>query len=105
MHIELYERSVSNGAKTVHLSGLDHEDVAGASLELPPVDVPQAPAFAHELHFIVRMPMGARASPGLGAEEKHGDVDIPMFGSDKLVRASLKRQVLLMDAVHRRLLR
>lgn len=101
MHIELHEWRVSNGAKAVYLPGLDHQDVAGPSLELATVDVPQAPALPHELDFIIWMPMGPGASPGLGAEEKHGDVDIPMFGSDKLVRASLKRQVLLMDAVHR----
>ena len=101
MHIELHEWRVSNGAKAVYLPGLDHQDVTGPSLELATVDVPQAPALPHELDFIIWMPMGPGASPGLGAEEKHGDVDIPMFGSDKLVRASLKRQVLLMDAVHR----
>jgi hypothetical protein len=46
------------------------------------------------------MTMGPRAASGERAEEKHGDVYITVIGPDELVRAALKGQVLLTNAVH-----
>jgi hypothetical protein len=46
------------------------------------------------------MTMGARTTAREGAEEEHGDVDIPVVGPDEVMRAALKWQVLLTNAVH-----
>jgi hypothetical protein len=52
------------------------------------------------MDFVVRMTMGSWTTPGEGAEEEHGDVHIAVVGPDEVVRAALKRQVLLTNAVH-----
>lgn len=102
MHIELHERRIPDAVKAVDLASLDDEYVAGASLELLSVDGPQAASLPHELDFIVRMSMGPGSTPGEGAQEEHRDVDISVIGADKLVRAALEWQILLMDTVHAR---
>jgi hypothetical protein len=100
MDINLDQRCIADAAETMNLPGLDDKDVTGAGFEFLPVDVPEAPAFPDELDFIVGMTMGSRAAPGKGAEQKGGDIDIPVLGSNELVRAPLKWQVLLTDTIH-----
>jgi hypothetical protein len=100
MHVELNEGSVPNAAEAVDLPGLDDENVTRPGLEFLPVDGPETAAFPHELDFVVRMTMGSRTTTGKGAEEEHGDVHIPVVGPDELVRAAMKWQVLLTNAVH-----
>jgi hypothetical protein len=70
VHIHLDERSVANAAKTVHFTCFDHEDVAGASLELLAIHIPQASAFPDELDFVIRVTMWSWAAAGLTVEEK-----------------------------------
>jgi hypothetical protein len=101
MYIELDERRLANAAEAMDLPGLDDENVTGARFEFLSVDGPEAPAFPDELDFIVRMTMGPWATSGEGAEEEDGDIDVPVFGSNELVRAALKWQVLLTDTIHR----
>jgi hypothetical protein len=60
----------------------------------------ETPAFPHELDFVIRMTMGPGTTPRKGAEEEDRDVDIPVLVAHELVRAALKRQVMLMDTVH-----
>ena len=100
MYINLDERPVANASEAMDLPCLDDKDVAGAGFEFFPIDRPEAPTFSDELDFIVRMAMGARAPPRQRAEEEGGDIDVAVLGSNELVRAALKWQVLLMDTVH-----
>jgi hypothetical protein len=89
MYIELDQGRVANAAEAVDLAGLDDENVARPGFEFLSIDGPETPAFPHELDFIIRMTMGSRATP-----------HVAVIGPDELVRASLKRQVLLTKAVH-----
>jgi hypothetical protein len=82
------------------LAGLDDENLTRARFELLAIDGPEATAFPDELNFIVRMAMGARTTPGKGAEEEHGDIHVAVIGPDELVRAALKGQLVLTDTVH-----
>jgi hypothetical protein len=100
MHVELNKRAVTNTAKTVDLAGLDDENVTRPGFEFHTVDGPETTAFPHELDFVVGMPMGAWTTAREGAEEEHGDVDLPVVGPDEVMRAAMKWQVLLTDAVH-----
>jgi hypothetical protein len=100
MHIELDERSVTDAAKSVNLAGLDDENVTRPCFEFLSVDGPETAAFPHELDFVVRMTMRARATTRQSAEQEHGDVHIAVVGPDEVVRAALKWQVLLTNAVH-----
>ena len=100
MHIQLDKRSVTNAAKTVNLAGLDDENVTRPGFEFHAVDGPETTAFPHELDFVVRMAMGARTTARKRTEEEHGDIDITVVGPDELMRAALKWQVLLTNALH-----
>src|SRR5215510_3550724 len=100
VHVELHERRVADAAEAVNLAGLDHEDVAGAGLELLAVHRPQAAPLPDELHLIVRMTMRSGTTTGQRAEKEDRDVDVAMIGADELMRASLKRQVLLTGSMH-----
>ncbi len=99
MYIKLDERRVTNAAKAMDLPGLDNKNVTCAGFEVLSVDSPETAAFPHELDFIVRMTMGPRTTARERAEEEHGDIDVAVIGPDKVVRAALKWQVLLTDAV------
>src|SRR5262249_30754359 len=100
MHVELHERAIADAAEAVHFARLDHEDVAGARLELAPLDDPSAAALLDELHFVVGMTMRPRAGAGLAAKQEHRNVDVALIGADEVVRAAAKRELLLADAVH-----
>ena len=100
MYVDLNERFLTDAAEGMDLSGLDDEDIPGASLELLTVHVPEAAALSHDLDFIVRMTMGSRATPGLCAEKKDRDVHVAVVGADELVRAADEGQVFLANAVH-----
>jgi hypothetical protein len=99
MDIHLDQGRVANAVKTVDLPRLDDKDVPGTRLELFSIDGPEAAAFSHELHFIVRMTMGTRASSRQGAEQEGGDIDAAILRSNELMRASDEGKVLLTDSV------
>jgi hypothetical protein len=100
MHIELNQGRVTNAAEAVDLTRFDDEDVTCASFEFLSIDSPEPAPFPHELDFIVRMTMGPGATPREGAEEEYGDIHVAVIGPNELVRTTLKRQVLLTNAVH-----
>jgi hypothetical protein len=100
VHVELDEGCVTDAAEAVDLAGLDDENVARTGFEFLSVDAPETAAFPHELDFVVRMTMRPRTTPGESAEEEHGDVHIAIVGPDEVVRAAMKWQVLLTNAVH-----
>jgi hypothetical protein len=100
MYINLDQGPVANAAEAMDLPGLDDKNITGAGFEFLPVDRPETPAFPDELDLIVRMTMGPGTTPGEGAEEENGDIDVAVLGSNEVVRAALKWQVLLTDTVH-----
>lgn len=100
MHVNLDERRIADAFEAVDLAGLDNQDVAGAGFELAAVHVPQSPAFRHELNFVVRVTVRSGPAAGRRAEQVDGNVDIAVIGADKLVRAALKRQILLPSPMH-----
>jgi hypothetical protein len=101
MDINLDKWPVPDATEAVDLSRLDDEDIPGAGLEFLPVDGPEAPPFPDELDFIVRMTMRPGPLARKGAEKEDRDVDIAVIGSDEFMRAAVKRQILLTNAVHR----
>jgi hypothetical protein len=100
MDIHLDEGRVANAAETMDLPGLDDKNVTGAGFEFLTVDRPEAPACPDELDFIVRMTMGPGTTSGEGTEEENGDIDVAVLGSNEVMRAALKWQVLLTDTIH-----
>jgi hypothetical protein len=100
MDIKLDERHVANAAKAMDLSALDDENVTGARFEFLSVDRPEASAFSDELDLIVRMTMGPRTTSRQGTEKEDRNIDVAVLGSNELVRATLKGQVLLTDTIH-----
>jgi hypothetical protein len=101
MDVELYEGRVTDTAEAVYLSGVNDEDVARAGFTFFPVDGPESAAFPHELDFNVRMAVGPGTAPGEGAEEEHGDIHVTVISPNELMRAALRWQILLTDAIHR----
>src|SRR4051794_28388124 len=104
MDVDLHQRRIADAAKTMNLARLDDEDIAGAGFEFLSVHIPQATALSHDLHFIVRMTMWPRPTPGLCAEKKDRDVHVAVVGADELVRAADEGQVFPANAVHGRIL-
>jgi hypothetical protein len=64
MHIDLYQRRVTDAVEPVDLSGLDYQDVTGTGLEFLAVDGPEPSAFSHELDFVIRMAVRPGSSAG-----------------------------------------
>jgi hypothetical protein len=100
MYIDLNERRLADAAEAMDLPGLDDKNVTGPGFEFLPVDGPEAPALPDELDFIIRVAMGPGTTPGESAKKEYGDIDVAVLGSDEVVRAALKWQILLADTVH-----
>ena len=100
MYIELDQGRLTNAAEAVDLPSLDDKYVTRAGFEFLSIDGPETAAFPHELDFIVRMTMGSRTTPREGAEQEYGDIHVAVIGPDEAMRATLKRQLLLTNAVH-----
>src|SRR5690349_13394647 len=86
------------------LAGFDHEDIARCAFKGLSIHGPKSAALPHKLDFVVRMAMRARPISRLGPQEKYRSIHVSMLGSDKLIGAAHKRQVLLTNVVHRILL-
>jgi hypothetical protein len=95
VHVRLDERGVADAPETVNLPRFDDENVPGAGFELLAVDSPHPSAFPDELDFIVWMTMWSGTFTREGVVQEHGDIDLAVVGSDEVVRAFQKRQVLL----------
>ncbi len=100
MHIDLNQGFIANAAEAVDFSGLDHEDVARAGLELLPVHGPETAPLSYELHFIVGVTVRSGPASRQGPQEEHRHIDIAIVRADELVRAALKREILLANPVH-----
>src|SRR3954447_7404578 len=100
MDVHLYQRLLPDAAKAVNFTCLDHENVARAGLELLPVDLIEPSPGPNELDLIVRMPVWSRPASRQGAQQERGDRDVAMVGPDEVVRAAVKRQVLLSNSEH-----
>src|SRR6476646_7444580 len=93
MDIQLNERLVADALEAVNLAGLDDEDVTRAGLELLAIHCVESATSLNELDLVVRMPMRAWPATRLAVEQEDGDVDVPVVGSNEIVRASLEREV------------
>src|SRR5206468_1911092 len=100
VHVELHQRRVADVLEAMDLAGLDHEDVAGARLELLAIDDPQSATFLDELDLVVGMSMRSGAGAGLAAKQKNRHADVSVIDADEVERAPAKRQILLPDAIH-----
>ncbi|MEO5580317.1 MAG: hypothetical protein ABIR58_06630 [Gemmatimonadaceae bacterium] len=100
MHIELNERVACNAHVTMYFAGFDNENVARAGLEFLGVDIAEAAALSYKLDFIARMTMGPGTTARQAVEKEHRNIGVTVVGPNELVRAALKRQVLLADAIH-----
>jgi hypothetical protein len=63
MHIHLDQGGVANAPEAMNVSRLDDQNVTRPSLEVLPVDGPQARPSPDELNFVVRMAVGPGAAP------------------------------------------
>jgi len=100
VNVDLHQRRVTNRLEAVNLTGLDDKDIARATLEGLAVDGPNSPAFTNELDFIIRVPVRTRSRTRLSMEQEHRDACVALFRSNKLMRTTNKRQILLAHVMH-----
>src|SRR6266850_5380559 len=98
--VELYQWRIANGLEAVDLAGLDDKDVSGAALERLAIDSPRSAALTDELDLVIRMPMRTRSRTGLAIEQERRNTGVALLSSDKLIRTTNKRQVLLTHMMH-----
>jgi len=98
--VYLDQRLVSDALKTVDLSGLDHQDVSRARLELLAIHDIASPALSHELDLVVWMAMGIRPAARQSPEQEDRNVDLTLVRAHELVRAPLEGQILLTNPIH-----
>src|SRR5262249_44193283 len=99
--VELHEGFVADVLEAVNLAGFDDEDVAGTPLELDAVHVPASASRLDELDLVIGMPMRTRPSAGFSVEEKDGDVDVAVVGSDEVVGAAFDWEIFAAEPFHR----
>src|SRR5215831_5635855 len=102
MHVQLYQRGIANRLEAVDLSCLDDKDVSGAAFEGLAVYRPHSATFADELDLVIRMPMRTWSRTGFPMKQEHRNIGIALLSSDKLMRTTNKRQVLLPHMMHPR---
>ncbi|HEY9516477.1 MAG TPA: hypothetical protein VIQ74_12425 [Gemmatimonadaceae bacterium] len=83
--VQLHEWSITDASKTMYLTRLDHQYVAGAGLEFFTVHGPAPAPFADELHLVVRMAMRPRAASRKAMKKKYGDANISVVSTDEIV--------------------
>ena len=101
VYVHLKQGLLADALEAVDFSRLDDQDVSRAGLEFLPVHDVTSPVLSQELDFVVGMAVGTRSAAWQRSEKKHRDVDAALIGADELVRAALKRQILLTNAIHR----
>ena len=84
----------------MHLAGLDHKNIYRTAFERLSVHRPHSSSFSDELDLIVRMPMRPRTGSRLPMEQEHRNIGSALFRSNKLMRTTDKRQLLLPHVVH-----
>ena len=85
MNVQLNERFVAYGLEAVNLAGLDHKNVARASLELLTIDVICSAARLNELDFVVWMSVRSRPASRLSVEQENTDFHFAVVSADKVV--------------------
>jgi len=98
--IHLYQRRTADSFEAVNLTRLDYKNVSSAALEGFAVDRPHSPAFTNELNLVIRMTMRTRSGAWLPVEQEHRDTGVSVLGSDKLMRTTNERQVLLPHVIN-----
>jgi hypothetical protein len=100
MHVYLDERLVTDAAEAVDLARLDHKNVPGAGLELLPVHDIKTAAFPEELDLVVGVTVRAGPASRQGSKEEYGDIHVTVLGPHEPMRAALKGEIILTNAVH-----
>jgi hypothetical protein len=98
--VELDQGGVACSFEAVDFAGFDDEDVSGTTLEGLAVDGPSSAALSDELNLVVRMAMRARSGTRFAVKKEDGYSGIPLLRSDKFVRTSYERQILLAYVMH-----
>src|SRR6266850_6761045 len=98
--VELYQWRIANGLEAVNLAGLDDKDVSRTALKRLAIDSPRSTALTDELDLVIRMAMRTRSRTGLAIEQEHRNSGVALLSSDKLIRATNKRQILLTHVMH-----
>jgi len=100
VHVDLYQRRITNRLEAVDLARLDDKDISSATLEGLAVDRPHSASFANELDLVIGMAMGTRPGAGLPVEQEHRNTGVTLYRADKLMRTTNKRKVLLPHVEH-----
>src|SRR5882762_436543 len=100
VNVELHQRRITNRLEAMNLTGLDDKDISRAALEGLAVDGPHSPALTDELDLVIRVPVRTRSRTGLPVEEEHRNTRVALLGSNKLMRTTNKRQILLAHVMH-----
>ena len=100
VNVELYQRRITNRLEAMDLTGLDDKDISRAALEGFAVHRPHSPAFSDKLDLVIRVSVRTRARTGLPMEQEHRNAGIALLNSNKLMRTTDKRQILLAYVMH-----
>src|SRR5215831_2022088 len=84
----------------MNLTGLNDKDISRAALEGLAVDRPHSPAFTDELDLVIRVAVRARSRTGLPLEQERRNTSVALLSSNKLMRTTNKRQILLAHVMH-----
>src|SRR5712671_5883121 len=98
--VDLHQRRITHRLETVNFAGLNDKDVSRSAFKRLAVDRPRSPALADKLDFVIGMPMRPRPRTGLAIEHEHRNTGVALLRSDKLMRTTNKRQVLLTHVMH-----
>jgi hypothetical protein len=99
VHVELYQRRIANRLETMDLTGIDHKDISRAALERFAVYRPHSSPFTDELTLVIRVPVRPRSRTGLAIEQEYRNTGVPLLRSNKLMRTTNKREILLAHAM------
>src|SRR6516165_4522456 len=100
VNVDLYQRRVTKRLETMDLARLNHKDISGAALEGFAVDRPHSPAFTNKLNLVIGVPVRARSRTRLSMKQEHRNARVSLLSSNKLMRATNKRQILLAHVMH-----
>jgi len=95
VNVDLYQRRVTKRLETMDLARLNDKDISRAALEGFAVDRPHSAAFTNKLNLVIGVPVRARPRTRLSMKQEHRNARVSLLSSNKLMRATNKRQILL----------
>src|SRR6516164_351595 len=100
VNVDLYQRRVTKRLETMDLARLNDKDISRAALEGFAVDRPHSPAFTNKLNLVIGVPVRARPRTRPSMKQEHRNARVSLLSSNKLMRATNKRQILLAHVMH-----